>query len=269
MFRLARPLRFALCFACAALVASGCNREKDPYRDWKAPALLEEGERLLRAGDLEAAEKVLRRGATRAEKDGARAAQTHTFYSRLLFIAAARDNLPDALKLYDRMNAGGSVATLDPYATAELAVMLERAGKPAEARAMGEKLAARLAARRPEPEELPIYLAGWIIVDRARTENVEINHAKEASDAFVALMNTLAETLIPPRQPLPPGVRTWVTRYVDHLYDSDRSVVAKEVAELVVRIDEVAATDDDKRSCIPLDAALPTLGCLADWPSRS
>ncbi len=90
----------AIAFACASLVLAGCHHaEKDPYQDWKAPALLEEGERLLRAGDLEGAEKILRRGEARAEQDRVRADAMRVFQVSLLFIAAANGNVSEPQKL--------------------------------------------------------------------------------------------------------------------------------------------------------------------------
>jgi len=157
---------------------------------------------------------------------------------------------------------------MDLPAASQIALLEQRAGKVDDARALAEKIAARLASRPPELEDKPLYLVDWIVVDRERTANVEINHAKEASDAFVAALTDFAETAIPGHRPMPTGLRRWITPYVDHLYDSDRSLVAQKVADIVERIDEVAGTDDDKRGCLPLDPTFPALGCLAEWPAK-
>ena len=84
----------------------------------------------------------------------------------------------------------------------------------------------------------------------------------------MAALAAIAERAIGVRQPLLPGLRAWITRYVDHLYDSERSLVAQQVADLVERIDQRAAKPDDETACLLLDPIFPTLGCLADWPAK-
>jgi tetratricopeptide (TPR) repeat protein len=259
-------LKLALVFIAAALLVTACSRDKDPYRDWKAPQLLEEGDRLLRAGDLDAAGKALRRGLERAEKDGFKGEHTRVFLSRLGYIAAARENRAEAEQLFSRMGGVDNPRAMDLRLATQLVLLLQKEGKVDQARALGEKIVPRLEGGMPAAEEMPFHLVGWIVVDRLRTANVEIGRAKEASDAFVAALTALAEASIPLRQPLPPGLRGWITRYIDHLYDSDRSLVAKQVADLVGRIDEVALPADDRAPCLLLDPLFPALGCLADWP---
>ena len=261
--RLKRVLGMVL--AAALLLLPACSRDKDPYAEWKAPQLLEEGEKLLRANDLSGAHNLFKRGLEKAEKGGARADQTRIFLARMLYIAAAQQRLADAEKLFTRMGGSADPQTMDVRVALHLAILMQREGRAADARALAEKLALRFSARAPEFEEIPFYAIGWIVVDRARTANVELVRAKEASDAFVAALSSIAETAIGVRHSLPPGLRAWITRYVDHLYDSERTLVAKEVADLVERIDQVATTPDDKTACLLLDPNFPMLGCLAEW----
>ena len=259
---------FRIVLVAALVLASACSRDKDPYADWKAPQLLEEGEKLLRANDLSGASNLFKRGLAMAEKSGARADQTRTFNVRMLYIAASQQNLAEAEKLFRRMGGSADPQAMDARVALHLAILMQREGRPADARALAEKLAVRMSARPAEFEEIPFYAVGWIVVDRVRSANVELTRAREASDAFVAALSSIAETAIGGRQPLNPGLRAWITRYVDHLYDSERTLVAQQVADLVERIDQVAAPSDDKGTCLPLEPNFPNLGCLADWPTK-
>jgi outer membrane protein assembly factor BamD (BamD/ComL family) len=252
----------------ALLLVAACSRDKDPYADWKAPQLLEEGERLLRANDLGGAGNLFRRGIAKAEKSGSRPDQMRIYAARMVYIAAAQQNLAEAEKIFARLPGAADPQSMDVTMALHLAILMQREGRPADARALAEKLALRMAARAPEPEEAAFYAIGWIVVDRLRTANVEIKRAREASDAFVAVIASIADTSITGRRSLPPGLRAWITRYVDHLYDSERTLVAKNVADLIERIDEVASTPDDSNACLPLDRTFATLGCLADWPAK-
>ncbi len=259
---------FAIAMIAMLLLATACSRAKDPYADWKAPQLLDEGERLLRARDLGGAYNFFKRGLEKAEKAGARADQTRIFVSRMLYICAAQGNLAEAEKIFARMGGSRDPQAMDMRVALHLAILLQRAGRAAEARALAEKIAQRMTARPPEFEEIRFYAVGWIVVDRVRSANVELARAKEASDAFVAALATITETAIGVRQPLLPGLRAWITPYVDHLYDSERTLVAQQVADLVERIDQRAAKPDDQTACLLLDLSFPTLGCLADWPPK-
>ena len=254
--------------AATLLLAPACSRDKDPYADWKAPQLLEEGEKLLRASDLSGAYNFFKRGLAKAEKSGARADQTRIFVARMLYISAAQQNLAEAEKIFARMGGASDPQAMDVRVALHLAILMQRAGRAAEARALAERIALRLAVRAPELEEIAFYAVGWIVIDRVRTANVELTRAREASDAFVAALASIAEAAIGPRQPLLAGLRAWISRYVDHLFDSERTLVAQQIADLVERIDQVASTPDDKSACILLDANFPALGCLADWPAK-
>jgi outer membrane protein assembly factor BamD (BamD/ComL family) len=248
----------------AMLIVTACSRDKDPYENWKAAQLLDEGERLLRKNDLGGAANLFRRGIAKAEKAGARPEQLRIYTARMLYIAAAQQDVAEAEKLFARAG-GAEPQSMDMRAALQLAILMQRAGRAADARALGEKIAQRMAARPAEPEEISFYAIGWIVVDRLRTANVEIARAREASDAFVAVLTSIAETTVGARRSLPPGLRAWVTPYVDHLFDNDRGLVAQQIADLVERIDERAQAPDDRSACILLDPAFPSLGCLADW----
>ncbi len=248
------------------LLVPACSRDKDPHAGWKAPQLFDEGDRLLRANDLPGAYNLFRRGSEKAQKAGVRAEQSRVFLVRMLYVELARGDLANAGKLFADMGGSAAPQAMDVRAALQLAILMQREGRSADARALAEKLALRLAGRPPEPEEVAFFAVGWIVVDRVRTENVELSRAKEASDAFVASLGAIADTAISGRQPLNPGLRAWILRYVDLLYDSERALVAQHVADLVERIDQAAGGPaDDRNPCLPLDRLFPTLGCLADW----
>ena len=255
---------FTIAIAAALLLASACSRDKDPYADWKASQLLDEGEKTLRSGDLSGANNFFRRGLAKADKTGPRGDQTQIFTVRMLYILAAQQNLAELEKAFAR-GGGAESPTMDLRIALQLAILMQRAGRFDDARALAEKIAVRLAARAPELEEIPFHAIGWIVVDRVRSANVELTRAKAASDSFVAAFSAIAETAIGTRQSLNPGLRAWITRYIDHLYDSERTLVAQQIADLVERIDQVAPPSDDKNACLLLDPVFPTLGCLADW----
>jgi outer membrane protein assembly factor BamD (BamD/ComL family) len=254
--------------AAVVLTASACSRDKDPYADWKAPQLLDEGEKALRARDLSGAYYFFKRGLAKAEKAGARPEQTRIFTSRMLYIAAAQENLAEAEKIFARLGGATDPQKMDVRVALHLAILMQRAGRTADARALADKIAQRLGSSPPQFEELAFFAVGWIVVDRARSANVELTRAKEASDGFMAALTSIAEAVIGPHQPLLPGLRAWIAGYIDHLYDTDRTLVAKEIADLVERIDQTAVTADDKNACLLLDPAFPNLGCLAEWPTN-
>ena len=252
----------ALAFAAAVALAGGCSRNKDPYADFKAPQMLEEGDRLLRAGDLAAAETVFRRGLERAQKDGYTADKTRVFIERMTLLAAARGSAADTEKLLARTGALEDPDSMDITLAIDLVLLHVREGKPEKARALAEKLARRLAVRPPNPEELPVYVIGWIAIDRLRTQNVELTRAREATRALVETLKSWVEW----GRPMPAGPRAWIGRYVDHLFDSERSLIAQEIGDLMERIDERAPPPEDRSPCVPLDANFSSLGCLPDWP---
>jgi hypothetical protein len=230
--------------------------------------MLEEGDRLLRGTDLPAAYVVFKRGLEKAEKSGAPADERRVFLTRMFHISAARGNVDDAAKLFARLGGGANPQTMDVRLALELVILLQRADKTEDARALAEQLAQRLVARAPEFHQEPFHAIGWIVIDRVRTANVEITRAREASDEFVAALSTIVEAGISIRKPLPAALRGWITRYVDILYDSGRSLVAKQIAELVERIDQRTTASGDTVACIALEPTLPSLGCLADWPEK-
>ena len=247
----------------ALLLAGACSRDKDPYSDWKAPQLLEEGERLLRANDLGGAYNFFKRGYDKVDKNGPFASRAGIFLDRMMYVSAARQDLPELEKALGRVG-GTDPASMNLRLALQLAILMQRAGRADDARALAEKIAVRLASRAPTPEDASFHAVGWIVVDRVRSANVELTRAKEASTAFVAAFSEIAGNLINTRQALEPGLRAWITRYIDHLYDTERTLVAGEIADLVERIDQVAPSED-RSGCLLLDPIFPTLGCLADW----
>jgi hypothetical protein len=254
---------FAIAIAAALLLATACGR-KDAYSDWKAPQLLDQGEKLLRANDLPGAYNFFKRGYEKLDKTGPQASKAGVFVDRMLFISAALQNVPELEKQLARFG-GLEPQTMNLRLALHLAILMQRAGRLDDARALAEKIAVRLASRAPELEEIPFHAIGWIVVDRVRSANVELTRAKAASDAFTGAFTDIAGTAINTRQPLNPGLRAWIARYVDHLYDTERTLVAQAIGDLVERIDEVAPSSDDKDACLLLDPFFPTLGCLADW----
>jgi hypothetical protein len=239
--------------AALALAPAGCSRKKDPYQDWKAPQLLDEGDRLLRAGDVATAQSVFKRGFDIAKRDGLRNSQA--FVQRMTAIAASRDEVATAQGLMP-------VESMDERTILRLTLGLVAAGKIDEARAMAERLAPRLSAKPPEAEDLPYHVVGWIAIDRLRTQNVEIQRARAATDSLLGAVRRWVELGVP----LPAAPRGWITRYVDHLFDTERSLPAQEIGDLVERIDQRFPPGDDNSPCISYDLLFPSLGCLPDWP---
>ena len=130
--------------------------------------------------------------------------------------------------------------------------LLARAGRMDDARKLAERLAQRMQSTEPaNHEEIPLYIVGWMAIDYLRTANVELERAREASTAVVDALSSGVEKAVVIHQPLNPAVRQWTVRYVDHLYDTERTLVAQKVADLVEPIDE------------PL---FPAFGCIPEWP---
>ena len=251
-----------------AAVVPSCKRHKDPYEDWKAPQLLDEGDRLLRTGDLAAADAVYERGREVAKASNFKLNDPRVFDRRRMFIAAAQENIPLATQLYGDVGGGNDYMTMDVRLGVDLMMMLVRAGKMDDARKLGERLAQRFALAEPNtPEELSLYLTGWMAIDRLRTANVEIERAKQASTTVVDLLGKAVEKAVVVQQPLNPAVRVSLNRYADHLYDTERSLVAQKIADYVERIDQAAPADPEMKPCLPLDATFPSLGCIPDWPA--
>lgn len=253
-----------LVLVAALLLASACSRDKDPYRDWKAPQMLDEGERLLRAGDLTGADSVFRQGLERAQKAGYSADKTRAFLVRMLYVAAAKGDVAEMEKLFARTGGDANPRAMDVRLTLHLLLLLHNAGKTGEAKKLAEKLAQRLAAHPPDNfEERAFYAVAWIVIDRLRSANVELGKAKEASQALVETLKDMAQ-VASSSEPIRPGLRRWITRYVDHLFDTERRLVAQEVADLVERIDQMAPPSEEQQPCLPLDPIFPALGCLAE-----
>jgi hypothetical protein len=248
-----------LALAAAVLLIAAC-RDNSPYADFKPAHLLDEGQRLLGFGDLDGAEKALRLGLARAEKSGIDLGRSReAFLVPLFHLAVKRGDRAEAVKLLARMGT-----PVDVRATHQIAVLTQKSGKADEARAQGELVVAAMAAAPPNDDETrAIHLAAWTTVDRLRSARFDRAGAREATDAVIAGLTDLAEYRGGYR-PLPPGLRGWVTRYIDHLFATDRDLIAKDVAGLVERIDENAAAPASDALCLPLYAKWRNLGCLLE-----
>lgn len=249
----------ALALIAAVLLLAAC-RNNDPYADFKPALLLDEGQRLLRYGDLDGAEKALRLGLVRADKAGIDLGRSReAFLVPLFHLAVKRGNTAEAEKIFAQMGA-----PVDVRAAHEIAALTFKAGKVEEAGARGEILAAAIAVRRPDDDETrAIDVAAWTTIDRLRSARHDRAAAREASDAMIAALVDLAEYRGAYR-PLSPGLRGWITRYLDHLFATDRDLVAKEVAGLVERIDENSPPSATDALCLPLYAQWRNLGCLIE-----
>lgn len=222
--------------------------------------MLDEGQRLLRQGDLDGADKAFRTGLERLEKAGFNVERNRAaFLSPLLHLAVKRSDLAAAEKLMARMGA-----PVDVRAANDIAVLVARTGRIEDARARGEIAAQAMAAQPAANEDdRAIYVAAWITVDRLRSARFDRGAAREASDAVIAGLADVAERRGAYR-PMPPGLRAWVSRYIDHLFATDRDAVAKEVASLVERIDENASPPENDALCLPLYSTWQNLGCLLE-----
>ena len=110
-----------------AATAASCKRHEDPYADWKAPQLLDEGDRLVRLGDLAGADAVYQRGKEVAKKNSLKVNDPRVFDQRRMFIAAAREDVPVALDLYGVVGGGNDYMTMDVRMGVDLVVLLARA----------------------------------------------------------------------------------------------------------------------------------------------
>jgi hypothetical protein len=248
-----------LALVAAAMLAAGC-RNKDPYADFKPAQLQDEGERLLRTGDLANAEKLLRLGLERAERNSVKLERLRpAFLVPLFHLAVKRGDEKEAARLYERMGA-----PIDVRAAFEMMIFATRTATPDEARAKGEVVAQAMEAKKAEdPDERAIYVAAWITIDRLRSARFDRAAAREASDAVAAGLTDLAE-MRGSYRPLPPGLRAWVSRYIDHLFATDRPDAAREVASLIERIDENAPPPPSDALCLPLFRQWQNLGCLLE-----
>ncbi len=241
------------------LLAAGC-RSSDPYADLKPGQLLDEGQRLLRMGDLPGAEKALRLGLRRAEKNGLNVEKARrAFLSPLFHLAVKRGDGKEAERILGQM---GEAA--DARATHDVVVLTQRAGMPDEARAKAEMLASVLHAHAAsDDDERAVRVAAWITIDRLRSARFDPAAARDASEEVVAALADVAEFRGSFR-PMPPGLRGWVSRYIDHLFATDRPDAAKAVATLIERIDENAPPPETDALCLPLYAQWQNLGCLLE-----
>jgi hypothetical protein len=248
-----------LALVAALLLLPAC-RDNSPYADFKPAHLLDEGQRLLGYGDLDGAEKALRLGLTRAEKSGIDLGRSReAFLVPLFHLAVKRGDTAEAGRILARMGT-----PVDVRAAHQVAVLTSRSGNADEARAKGEIVAAAIAARTPTDDETrAIDVAAWTTIDRLRSARFDRAGAREATDAVIAGLTDLAEYRGAYR-PMPPGLRGWITRYIDHLFATDRDLIAKDVAGLVERIDENAPSPDDDALCLPLYKQWRNLGCLLE-----
>lgn len=180
------------------------------------------------------------------------------FVTPLVHLAMKRGSLADAEKLLARTNVKPDVRALNDFAVA-----VQRTGKLDEARAKAELLAQAMAASPPATaEDRGVYAAAWTTVDRLRVARFDREAAREASDAVIAALIDLAEPRGNTFHPLPGGLRGWMSRYIDHLFASDRSEAAHEIGDLVERIDQNAPPPAAEALCLPLFLQWQNLGCL-------
>ena len=241
------------------LLLAAC-RDNDPYADFKPAHLLDEGQRLLGYGDLDGAEKALRLGLTRAEKSGIDPGKgREAFLVPLFHLAVKRGNAAEAERILARMGS-----PVDVRAAHQVAVLTFKAGKLEEARARAQIVAEAVRALDPADDETrAIDVAAWTSVDRLRSARFDRAGALEASDAVIAGLIDLAEFRGGYR-PMPRGLRGWITRYIDHLFATDRDRVAKDIAALVERIDENSPAPETDALCLPLYIRWRNLGCLLE-----
>lgn len=250
--------RLAWALLVVAVAVAGCGREKDPLKVMKPPQLVDEAERRVAAGDLAGAEKVYRMALDRYD---ANAVEPVVQIRHALFhLAMKRDDLKAAQAIYKQL---GSAA--DYRAANNLAVATFRKEQRDEARALGEH-AARAMARGPAGDLDRIqHMATWMTIDRLRTARFDRDAAMEAADAVFTLLRQHAAYTGTGYRPIPGALRPWIVRYQEFLFASDRDALAKQLGDIVERIDQNAPPGPDDLPCLPLYAGgLANLGCLMD-----
>ena len=250
--------RCALALLAALVLATGCGREKDPLKVMKAPQLQDEADRRLSQGDLEGAEKVYRLALAKFEEAGLKGEALDVHLRPLVHLALKRGDPVEATKLVNRIHPA------DVRAANDLAVTLHKAGKLDEARDMVERAARTMEQQPAEEADRGIYLAAWTTVDRLRVARFDRPAAAKASDAFRELLVKHA-SFDGRYRPLPRGLRATIVRYQDHLFATDRDALAKDLGDLVERMDQNAPPDPVDALCVPLyEGRWQNLGCLLE-----
>lgn len=242
-----------------ALLASGCGREKDPLKVMKPPQLQEEAERRLSQGDIEGAEKVFRLALAKFEEAGLKGEALHPHLLPLIHLAIKRGDVAEGTKLLNR------VFPPDVAAANNIAVLLHGAGKLDEARDMAERAARTMAAKPTEDDaERGRYLAAWTTIDRLRVARFDRPGAGEASKAFLDLLMKHG-TFDGRYHALPRGLRAPIVRYQDFLFATDRDALAKQIGDIVERIDQNAPPDPNDALCVRIsEDRLQNLGCMLE-----
>ena len=254
-------MRVAWLFVAAVVLAApGCVREKDPLKVMKPPQLIDEAERRLSQGDLDGAEKVYRITLHRLDDANVRGEGLRPVLAPLFHLAVKREDLTTAQGLFARMGE-----PIDIRAANDLAVMLHRQGKLDDARSMAERMVASLDKAAVDDDERARQIAAWIDIDRLRVARFDRPAAAEASDAVVELLTRHADMVGNVFRPLPRGLRGWLLRYQDHLFDTDRDAVAKRIGDIVERIDQNAPPPPNDALCVSLYRdRLQNLGCMLE-----
>ena len=249
----------AILFVAALAAVAGC-RETDPLKVMKTPQLVDEADRRLARGDLDGAEQVYRLALKRLEEAKVRGEALRTVQLPLFHLAMKRDDIGAARSLFAQMGD-----PVDVRAANDFAVLLHRQGKLDEARAMAERMVGPLDKAATDEDERAIQVAAWIDIDRLRVARFDRPAAAEASNEVVELLTQHAAMVGNVFRPLPRGLRGWLLRYQDHLFATDRGDVAKQLGDMVERIDQNAPPAPNDALCLPLYRdRLQNLGCLAE-----
>jgi hypothetical protein len=180
------------------------------------------------------------------------------FVTPLVHLALKRGSLADAEKVLARSGVKPDVRALN-----DITVMVQRTGKLDDARARAELLAQALRDSPPAgSEDLAVHTAAWTTVDRLRVARFDREAAREASDTVIALLIEIAQPRAGAFQPLPNGLRGWMSHYIDHLFATDRPEAAHQVGDLIERIDQNEAPPATEGLCMPLYSQWKNLGCL-------
>lgn len=250
--------RWAAAALAALVLAAGCGREKDPLKLMKAPQLQDEADRRLSQGDLDGAEKVYRLALAKFEEAGLKGEALDVHLRPLMHLALKRGDAAEATKLLNRIHPP------DVRGANDLAVTLHRAGKLDEARDMAERAARTMAQQAPDDADRGIHLAAWTTIDRLRVARFDRPAAAKASEAFRELLVKHA-SFDGRYRPLPRGLRATIVRYQDHLFATDRDPLAKDIGDLIERMDQNAPPDPVDALCVPLfEGKWQNLGCLLE-----
>lgn len=254
-------MRLAWTLAAVMLLAlPGCGREKDPLKVMKPAQLVDEAERRLSYGDLDSAEKVYHLALQKLDDANVKGEALLPILRPLFHLALKRGDAKEAQRMLNRMGHPPDVR-----ATNDLAVTLHAQGKLDDARSMAERGVAALEKDPLDRDERALHIAAWITLDRLRVARFDRPAAALASEAVIEHVTREADMVGNSFQPLPRGIRGWIVHYQDHLFATDRDALAKQLGDLVERIDQNAPPPPNDALCLPLYRdRLQNLGCLLE-----